>query len=74
MEVGEVRLAESDDTFFVIKKYDLIDKAYLGQDKAQFAYLVSYCNSYKFVKYFDSFDKDIEYDESIKDKYRLSQL
>ena len=74
MEVGEVRLAESEDTFFVIKKYDLIEKAYVGQDKTQFTYLVSYCNSYKFVKYFDSIGKDLTFDDSITDKYKLSQI
>jgi len=74
MEVGEVRLAESEDTFFVIKKYDLIDKAYVGEDKNQFTYLVSYCNSYKFVKYFDSMGKDLEFDETITSKYKLSKI
>lgn len=74
MDVGEVRLAESEDTFFVIKKFDLPEKAYAGQDQAQFTYLVSYCNSYKFVKYFDSLGKDLEFDKSITEKYKLSQL
>lgn len=74
MDIGEVRLVESEDTFFVIKKYDLIEKAYMGEDKSQFTYLVNYCNSFKFVKYFNSLEKDLWFDESLKSKYRLSQL
>lgn len=74
MDVGEVRLAESEDTFFIIEKFDLIDKAYVGQDQSQFTYLVSYCNSYKFVKHFNSLSKDLDFDESIREKYKLSQI
>jgi hypothetical protein len=74
MDVGEVRLVESEDTFFIIKKYDLIDKAYMGEDKSQFTYLVSFSNNYKFVKYFNSFSNDINFDDSVINKYKFSKL
>ena len=74
MEVNEVRLAESEDCFFIIKKLDLVDKAYVGADNSQFTNIVKYSNSFKFLQYFDSFAKDIEYDESFKELYKLSTL
>jgi hypothetical protein len=74
MEVNEVRLAESEDCFFIIKKLDLVDKAYSGPDNAQFTNIVKYSNSFKFLNYFDSFADDIEYDESFKEIYKLSTL
>ena len=74
MEVNEVRLAENEDCYFIIKKFDLIEKAYAGVDNGQFAYLATYANNYKFVNYFDKLLKDLVFDESFSLKYKLSEI
>ncbi len=75
MEVGEVRLVENDFCYFVVQKFDLIDKAYTtATDKDQFTYLVSYCNSEKFAKQFEELAKGItEYDD-VMGRHRLKDL
>ncbi len=75
MNVGEVRLVENDGCYFVVQKFDLIDKAYATDvDKDQFTYLVSYCNSEKFTKHFEELSKSVEIDQEILDRYQLKDL
>jgi hypothetical protein len=75
MEIGEVRLVENDACYFVVQKFDLIDKAYNTDiDKGQFTYLVSYCNSEKFTKQFEELSKEIEIKEDLISDYRLKDL
>ncbi len=75
MKVGEVRLVENDGCYFVVQKFDLIDKAYSSQiDSNQFTYLVSYCNSEKFVKYFEDLSKKLTIHENLLTGYRLKDL
>jgi glutathione peroxidase-family protein len=75
MKVGEVRLVENDACYFVVQKYDLIDKAYRTDiDKDQFTYLVSYCNSEKFTKHFGELAKAIDVTEELIAGYRLKDL
>ena len=75
MEIGEVRLVENDACYFVVQKFDLIDKAYNTDiDKGQFTYLVSYCNSEKFTKQFEELSKEIEINEELISGYRLKDL
>ncbi|MGM9647282.1 MAG: hypothetical protein ACI3YH_04030 [Eubacteriales bacterium] len=75
MEVGEVRLVENDGCYFVVQKFDLIDQAYNTEaDSDQFTYLVSYCNSEKFVKHFEELSKEIEIKEDLLTAYRLKDL
>ncbi|MBQ8288677.1 MAG: hypothetical protein IJX76_07915 [Clostridia bacterium] len=75
MEVGEVRLVENDACYFVVEKYDLIDQAYNTEvDSDQFTYLVSYCNSEKFIKHFEELSKSIDIKEDLLNQYRLKDL
>lgn len=75
MEVGEVRLVENDDCYFVVQKFELIDKAYSSAvDKGQFTYLVSYCNGEKFVTQFEELAKGITEYEDVMAQYRLKDM
>ncbi len=75
MKTGEVRLVENDACYFVVQKFDLIDKAYnTDVDKDQFTYLVSYCNSEKFTEHFEELSKKIEIEEDLIAQYRLKDL
>jgi hypothetical protein len=75
MEVGEIRLVENESCYFIIKKYDLISKAYSDTvDSDQFTYMVSYCNSEKFSNYFSKLAEGIEINSQIQSSYRLSEL
>ena len=75
MKVGDVQLIENDACYFVVQKFELIDKAYASEvDNGQFSFLVSYCNSEKFVKNFEELSKKIEIKEDLLAKYRLKDL
>jgi hypothetical protein len=75
MEIGEVRLVENDACYFVVQKFELLDKAYYTDiDKDQFTYLVSYCNSEKFTKHFEELAKGIEVKDELISGYRLKDL
>lgn len=75
MDTGEIRMIENDDYYFVVQKFDLIDKAYSAlPDSDQFQYLVSYSNNEKFSKEFNGYAEDIEIDEELKNKYSLSKI
>lgn len=75
MKTGEVRLVENDACYFVVQKFDLIDKAYATDiDKDQFTYLVSYCNSKKFTEHFESLTKDIVINDDLLSQYKLRDL
>lgn len=75
MRTGEVRLVENDACYFVVQKFDLIDKAYAADvDKDQFTYLISYCNSKKFAEHFESLAKNIEISDDLLSKYQLKDL
>lgn len=75
MEVGEVRLVENDACYFVVQKFELIDQAYNTEiDSDQFTYLVSYCNSEKFVKHFEELSQNIDVKEDLIADYRLKDL
>ncbi|MBQ8382361.1 MAG: hypothetical protein IJX47_04050 [Clostridia bacterium] len=75
MEVGEVRLVENDACYFVVQKFDLIDQAYNTEaDSDQFTYLVSYCNSEKFIKHFEELSKNIDIKDDLISQYRLKDL
>lgn len=75
MEVGEVRLVENDSCYFVVQKFDLIDKAYTSAvDKGQFTYLVSYCNGEKFANQFEALAKEITEYSDVMGKYQLRDL
>ena len=64
MKAGETLLEENEDCFFIIKKYDLIDKAYLSQDDSvQFLDILENCNSVKFESYFNTFLDQITINE-----------
>ncbi|MGM9637880.1 MAG: hypothetical protein ACI3YK_07865 [Eubacteriales bacterium] len=75
MEVGEVQMVENEDCYFIIKKYDLIDKGYMSTtDSAQFSNLLSYCNSAKLATYYSELAKNVQIDSTIAEKYRLSEI
>ncbi len=74
MQIGETRLVETDDCYFVVKKYELIDEAYNTADYIQFADIGRHVNSRKFVEYFDDLSKDVVIDTDVKTKYRLSEI
>lgn len=75
MEVGEVRLVEREDSYHVVQKFELIDKAYAsGADKDQFSYLVKYCNSQKFAEHFSELAKGVTEHSEIMEKYKLRDL
>ncbi|MGM9681351.1 MAG: hypothetical protein ACI3XR_07595 [Eubacteriales bacterium] len=75
MDVGEVQMVENEDCYFIIKKYDLIDKGYMSTtDSAQFSGLLSYCNSAKLANYYSELSKNVQIDSAIADMYRLSQI
>lgn len=75
MEIGEVRLVENESCYFVVQKFDLIDKAYLtAADKGQFTYLVSYCNSEKFVEHFGELAKGITEHSEVMSRFALKDL
>ena len=67
MKTGETVLEENEDCFFIIKKYELIEKAYTSQeDSVQFLDILENCNSVKFESYFNSFlDKIIINEKNI---------
>ncbi len=75
MQVGEIRFVENDSCYFVVQKFDLLDKAYTSStDKNQFTYLVSYCNSEKFAKQFEALAQDVVEYSSVMDKYRIKDI
>ena len=75
MQPGEVRKIENDDYYFIVQKFELIDKAYSKTpDSEQFQYLVSYSNNEKFSVEFNEYAKDIKIDEVLKKKYSLSKI
>lgn len=75
MEVGEVRLVENESCYFVVQKFDLIDKAYSSAvDKGQFTYMVSYCNGEKFAKQFEELAKGITEHDDVMGRHRLMDM
>lgn len=75
MEVGEVQMVENEDCYFVIKKYDLIDKGYMSTvDSGQFSGMLSYCNSAKLATYYSELSKNVQIDSTVAQTYRLSQI
>ena len=75
MKTGDVQLIENDACYFVVQKFDLIEKAYATEvDKDQFSMLVSYCNSEKFVKNFEALSEKIVIKDDLLEKYRLKDL
>lgn len=75
MKVGEVRFIENETCYFVVQKFDLIDKAYsTDPDSLQFSDLVSYSNNLKFSKEFNGYISDIVKYNEITDKYKLSEI
>lgn len=75
MEVGDVRLVENETCYFVVQKFDLIDKAYMSAiDKGQFAYLVSYCNREKFAEQFDELANAITEHSEVMERTKLRDL
>ena len=75
MKADEVRFIENETCYFIVKKFDLIDKAYSKEpDSNQFADLVSYCNNLKFSKEFNGYIDEIVRSEEITDKYKLSKI
>ena len=75
MEENEVRLCENDDCYYIIKKFDLPEKAYASTtDSKQFEKFVYYVNSQKFAKKFSELAKKIEYNEEIIEKYVFEEL
>ena len=75
MKVGEVKLVENDACYFVVQKFDLIDQAYKTEvDSDQFTYLVSHCNSEKFIKHFEKLSEKIKIQDDLIAQYRLKDL
>ena len=75
MEIGEIRKIENDDYYFVVQKFDLIDKAYATlPDSDQFQYLVSYSNNEKFSVEFNKFAEEIKIDSDAKSKFSLTNV
>ena len=75
MNIGEVRKLETESSYFVIQKFELIDNAYSTiPDSDQFTYLVAYCNNEKFSKEFNTYAENIIVDSEITGKYPLSSI
>ncbi len=75
MNVGETRLIENESCYFVLQKFDLIDKAYASlPDSNQFTELVSYANNLKFTAEFNTYIPDIVENEKITSKYTVEKI
>lgn len=75
MEIGEVRLIENESCYFVVQKFELIDKAYAAlPDSNQFTDLVSYSNNLKFTAEFNEYLSDIEEDSELIAKYSVEKI
>ena len=75
MDVGEVRKLETESSYFVIQKFELIDNAYSTvPDSDQFTYIVSYCNNEKFSKEFNIYAENVNMNSEITGKYRISSV
>ena len=75
MEIGEVRLCESQDCYFVIKKFDLPEKGYASTtDSGQFKNFVTYVNSKKFAEKFAPLIEKITENKEISLKYIFEEL
>ncbi len=75
MKVGEVKFIENETCYFIVQKFDLIDKAYSKEpDSNQFTDLVSYCNNLKFSNEFNAYIKDIVKYTEITGKYKMGKI
>jgi len=75
MEVGEVKLCENDDCYYVVKKLELPEKGYASPtDSGQFKNFVSYVNNEKLSKKFSQRAEGIKENTEITDKYILSKI
>jgi len=75
MEAGEVKLVENDDSYFLIKKYTLIEGAYLSDtDLGQFSNLVEYSNNEKFSKKFSALAEGVKSFDEVISRYSLSKI
>ncbi len=75
MEIDEVRLCESEDCYFIVKKLDLPKKGYASTtDSAQFKNFITYVNSKKFAEKFTPLIEKIKEDKDIIAKYAFEKL
>ena len=75
MEIGEVKLCENEDCYYIVKKFDLPEKGYASTtDSGQFKNFVSYVNNEKLSKKFSERAESITEYTEITDKYVLSAL
>lgn len=75
MKVDEVKLCENGDCYYVIKKFELPEKAYASTaDSGQFKNFVSYVNNEKLAKKFSSLAAEIKENTEITQKYVFSKL
>lgn len=75
MKVGDVKLCENDDCFYIVKKFDLPEKGYASPtDSGQFKNFVSFVNNEKLSKKFSERAEGITEYTEITDKYVLSKL
>ena len=72
MKAGEARLVSNEDAYFIVTKFDLLDKAYNGADSAQFYYLETYVSNQKFNKKFEELIASVKFDENIIKKFSVT--
>lgn len=71
LEINEVALCENEDAYFIVQRLGLIDKAYLGSDKAQFESIGSDAVEKKFIEKFEEIMKTIERNNDLINQYSV---
>ena len=71
---NEAILCENEDAYFIVQRYALPDKAYLGSDKTQFESIASDTVEKKFMTKFNEVIGSIETDQSLVEKYSVTTV
>lgn len=74
LKENEAILCENEDAYFIVQRYALPDKAYLGSDKTQFESISSDTVEKKFMTKFNEVIGSIETDQSLVEKYSVTTV
>ncbi len=75
MDAGEVRFVQNDACAYIVKRYELPEKAYESSvDSVQFIDLSDMCEAYYFQSVIDGYSESVIKDEEIINKYSVTNV
>ncbi len=74
LEIGDSKLVENEDAYFVVYRDTLPEKAYLGSDKAQFSDIASDAVEVKFTERFEKVIANFVKDQALIESFSVATL